>query len=149
MSDATERLARSRQAIIAHIARRERRHDPREEGERWRPDEGNGAGREPPPRGAGLFERARHAAGVWWRHHPAHMALEVATPLIASYATRKPVQFVAIAAVAGAALTLARPWRLISVTTLLVAVVKATHLPSILMSAMSAADFERDHERPG
>jgi Flp pilus assembly protein TadB len=73
----------------------------------------------------------------------------VATPLIASYAARKPVQFIAIAAVAGAALTFARPWRLISVTTLLVAVVKATHLPSILMSAMSAADFEKDHDRPG
>lgn len=149
MSDATERLARSRQAIIEHIARRERRHDPREEGARSRADEGDGPWREPPPRGGGLFQRARHAAGVWWRHHPAHMALEVATPVMASYAARKPVQFIAAAAVAGAILTFARPWRLISVTTLLVAVVKATHLPSVLMSAMSAADFERDHERPG
>lgn len=149
MSDATDRLARSRQAIIAHIARRERRHDPREEGARWQTDEGDGTRREPPPRGASLFERARHATGIWWRHHPAHMALEVATPLIASYAGRKPVQFIAVAALAGAALTLTRPWRLISVTTLLVAVVKATQLPSVLMSAMSAADFERDQERPG
>jgi Flp pilus assembly protein TadB len=151
MSDATDRLARSRQAIIEHIARRERRHDPREEGIRWRETEsgGDGTRREPPPRGAGMFQRARHAAGVWWRHHPAHMALEVATPLMANYAARKPVQFIAVAAVAGAALTFARPWRLISLTTLLVAVVKATHLPSVLMSAMSAADFERDHQQPG
>lgn len=148
MSDATERLARSRQAIVEHIARRERRYDPREEGGR-RAAAGGGGDWKEPARGAGMFERARQAAGIWWRHHPAHMAVEVATPLLASYAQRKPAQFIGIAVLAGAALTLARPWRLISLTTLLVAAVKATHLPSVLMSAMSAADFERDHQRPG
>lgn len=151
MSEASERLSRSRQAILEHIARRERRHDPREEGPRgsagdWTRDEAA-----PPPRGGGWgwLHRARHAAGVWWRHHPAHMAVEVASPLLASYGRRKPVQLLAIAALAGATLMFARPWRLISLTTLLVAVVKATNLPSVLMSAMSAADYERDAEGPG
>jgi hypothetical protein len=150
MSDAKERLARSRQAILEHIARRERRWDPREEGPRAQrasaefPQED----RMPPPRGAGWFDRARHAAGVWWRHHPAHMAAEVAGPLLASYGRRNPAKLLGIAAVAGAALMFARPWRLISLTTLLVAVVKATNLPSILMSAMSAADYEHDNAGP-
>jgi hypothetical protein len=46
--------------------------------------------------------------------------------------------------VAGAVLMLARPWRLISVTTLVVAVLKSSQLSSLLMSALSAADFGRD-----
>lgn len=152
MSEAGQRLAMSRKAILEHIARRERRHDPREAGPRghasadaWErePDD------EPPARGAGWFEQARHAAGVWWRHHPAHMAVELAGPLVAAYAHRKPLQFVGMAALAGAALTFARPWRLISLTTLLVALVKASNLPSILMAALSASDFAKDHQDPG
>jgi hypothetical protein len=43
---------------------------------------------------------------------------------------------------------IARPWRLISVTGLLVAVLKSSQLSSVLMSAMSAADFKKDHEPP-
>ena len=150
MSDASRRLAQSRQAIMEHIARRERRHDPRET-----PPRAEFAGQDmppperPAPRGAGWFARAQHAAGVWWRHHPAHMAVEVASPLLANYGRRKPVQFLAIAAACGAVLMFARPWKLISITTLAVAVVKATNLPGILMSALSAADYERDHMDPG
>lgn len=152
MSEAGQRLAMSRRAILEHIARRERRHDPRETGPRgpasadaWEREPGD----EPPPGGAGWLEQARHAAGVWWRHHPAHMAVELAGPLVAAYAHRKPMQFVGMAALAGAALTFARPWRLISLTTLLVALVKASNLPSILMAALSASDFAKDHQDPG
>lgn len=150
MSEAGDRLAASRRAILEHVARRERRHDPREEGPGMFAADGMPR-REPPghaPRGAGWFDRARRAAGVWWRHHPAHMAAEVAVPLLASYGRHKPVQFLGIAALAGAAVMFARPWRLISLTTLLVAVAKATNLPSVLMSAMSAADYERDNQYP-
>lgn len=151
MSDAGKRLARSRLAIIEHVHRRERKHDPRrevewtEEGEREHWNEAA----PPPPRGGGWLGRLRHAASTWWRHHPAHMALELATPVMATYARRKPVQLLGIAALAGAALTFARPWRLISLSALLVAVVKSSHLPSVLMSALSAADFEEDHRGPG
>jgi hypothetical protein len=76
------------------------------------------------------------------------MAVEIATPLMQAYARRKPVQLLAISLAAGAALTFARPWRLISLTTLVVALLKSSHLPSVLLSALSAADFERDHRGP-
>jgi hypothetical protein len=148
-SPAAERLARTRQAILEHVARRERRHDPRE-----KPPRGEFAGQQfeerksRPARGAGWFSRAKHAADVWWRHHPAHMAVELATPLLAEYGRRKPAQLLALSALAGAALTFARPWKLISLTTVLVAVVKSTHLPGIIMSALSAADFDRDTRDP-
>ena len=152
MSDAKLRLAQSRKAILEHIARRERRHDPRENGPFERMADDGRPRREEPyggARGGGWFERARHAAGVWWRHHPGHMAVEVVSPLLASYARRNPAKFLGIAAVLGAGLMFARPWKLISVTTLLVGIVKASNLPGFLMSALSAADFEKDHQGPG
>ena len=61
---------------------------------------------------------------------------------------RKPAQFLGIAAAVGAIVVIARPWRLISVTGLMVALLKSSQLSSVVMSAMSAADFKTDHDRP-
>lgn len=150
MTDARARLLQSRQAILEQIARRERRHDPRETppradtGAAW-----SGEEMPRPPRSGGWWARAKYAADTWWRHHPAHMAAEVAGPLLASYGRSNPAKFLGFAALGGAALMFAKPWRLISLTTIAVAILKSTHLPSVLMSAMSAADFERDHDGPG
>jgi hypothetical protein len=150
MSNASDKLARSRQAILEHIARRQRRHDPREE-----PVDGYddpytafAADEEPDDGGGGWFGRLQHAVRTWWRYHPAHMAVELTTPLMRSYARRKPLQLLAISAAAGAALTFARPWRLISLTTLVVAVLKSSQLSHLLMAAMSAADYRKDNDRP-
>lgn len=160
--DAADKLARSRLAIIEHVQRRDRRGDrtPREP----RPGASGAAGSagaspfaEGPydsydpyqPRGArGWMSRAERAARTWWHHHPAHMAVEVATPVLQAYAQRHPGRLVAGAAVAGAVLMLFRPWRLISVTTIVVALLKSANLPNVLMSALSAADFGRD-QPPG
>jgi hypothetical protein len=153
IDDARARLALSRQAILEHVARKERRHDPRESGPQGPRMAADGRPRqEPPPqraRGDGLFARAASAAGIWWRHHPAHMAVEIATPVLATLGRRKPAVLLGGAALVGAAFMFARPWRLISATTLLFAVVKVTNLPGLLMSALAAADYERDHEGPG
>ena len=145
MSDATDQLARSRQAILQQIHRRERRHDPHETG----PGADYGAEHAmAPPRGAGWLAKAKYMLGTWWRYHPAHMAVDVATPILRGYARHKPVQVLGFSALAGFALVFAKPWRLLSLTTILVAVLKSSHLPGLLMSALSAADFERDQERP-
>jgi len=145
MSDAADKLARSRLAILDHIQRRDdgaeaRRQRKRESGEQsWeQPEPGSG------PRA--WFASLKHAASAWWRHHPAHLGLELATPVLSDYAGRKPVQFLGIAAALGAVVMIARPWRLISVTGVLVALVKSSQLSSVVMSAMSAADFKKDHE---
>jgi hypothetical protein len=151
MSDASDKLARSRQAILEHIARRQRRHDPREEpplGADADPyaafvDDGDA-----PAAGGGWFGHFSHAVRTWWRYHPAHMAVDLATPLMRGYARRKPLQLLAISAAAGAALTFTRPWRLISLTTLIVALLKSSQLSHLLMAAMSAADYRKDHDRP-
>ena len=150
MSASSDKLARSRQAILEHIARRQRRHDPREEPVDGYDDPYSAfaAEEEPYDGGGGWFGRLQHAVRTWWRYHPAHMAVELTTPLMRSYARRKPVQLLAISAAAGAALTFARPWRLISLTTLVVAVLKSSQLSHLLMAAMSAADYRKDADRP-
>jgi len=142
MSDASDRLARSRLAIIEQIERRERprgarnaeRERARAQGTEW--DESH--------RGGGWFGSVKHAIGTWWRHHPAHMGLELAAPVLSSYASRKPLQYLVIAAAVGAVVAIARPWRLISATGLAMALVKSSQLSSLVMSAMSAADFPKD-----
>jgi hypothetical protein len=74
------------------------------------------------------------------------MALDFARPALASYAQRKPVQYLGIAAAAGAALFLLRPWKLISVTGVLVALVKSPQVASLVMSAMASSQNPRDDE---
>ena len=151
MSDASEKLARSRQAILEQVARKQRRHDPREEAARGfaMPDADDPfAGGPPPSGGGGWLGHVTHALRTWWRYHPAHLAVDLASPLMRNYARRKPVQLVAISFAAGAALTFTRPWRLISVTTLLVALLKSSQLSSLFMAAMSAADYEKDQQGP-
>ena len=151
MSDAADKLARSRQAILEHIAKRERRHDPREAPPEHYDDPyaAFAAYDDTDDIGRGWFGRLQHAVRTWWHYHPASMAAELATPMMRSYARRKPLQLLAISAAAGAALTFLRPWRLISLTTLVVAVLKSSQLSHLLMAAMSAADYREDNDRPG
>ena len=148
MTEATDKLAKSRQAIYECVARRERRHDPREEAA-YGFESGAGYPDEAAPPGEGWFGHLSHAVRAWWRYHPAHMAVDLAAPLMRCYARRKPWQLVGISFATGAALTFARPWRLISLTTLAVAVLKSSQLSNLLMAAMSAADYRQDGNRPG
>lgn len=149
MSEASDKLARSRQAIVEHIARRQRRHDPREETAAGFVAPEDHEEEEPADPGAGWLGHMRHAVRTWWRYHPAHMAVDLTSPLLRSYARRRPVQLLAISAAAGATLVLVRPWKLISATTLLVAVLKSSQVSHLLMAAMSAADYRKDSDRPG
>ncbi|MGE4241843.1 hypothetical protein [Ramlibacter sp.] len=169
-SEAARKLAQTRLAIVEQIHRGERRHDPREAGpvahrdarksnaapagqgsQASAPSPSSGAGRGVPPaprRGGGWFARVRHGLEMWWRYHPAQMAVEIASPVFRSYARSNPKQLLAISMAAGALVMIARPWRLISVTTILIAVVKSSQLSHVLLSALSAADYEKDHRGP-
>ena len=151
MSDAADKLAKTRSAIIDQIYRKEGRRDGASSARRERERQAGGeqAWEQPEP-GSGVrgwFAYFKHTAGAWWRHHPAHMGVELATPILSAYAARKPAQFLGIAAAVGAVVVIARPWRLISVTGLTVAIVKSSQLSNLVMSAMSAADFQKDHNR--
>lgn len=146
MSDAADRLARTRLAILDQLrndrpqggkSQRRREREPAADKE----PEG-----EPEDGGDGRFGALRRAVSAWWRHHPAHLGLELATPALSAYAGRKPLQFLGIAAAVGALVVIARPWRLISVTGLLVAIAKSSQLSSVLLSALSAADYRKERD---
>lgn len=145
MSGSAERLERSRLAILEHIHRKEqRRHAAASFDDAPAP----GAERPHPTlrHPSGWFGHAREIFTQWWRYHPAHMAVDLARPALASYARRKPAQYLGIAAVAGAALFLMRPWKLISVGGIAVALLKSPQVAALVMQAMSASQNPRDDE---
>jgi hypothetical protein len=154
MTASSDKLAQTRLAIIEHVHRKERRREHVREELHEATDQARAEaraaitdhGRDPPPEGEGWLAHARHALRSWWRYHPAHMAVDLATPALSSYARRKPVQFLGIAAAAGAVFLLARPWKLISVTGVVVALLKSPQVAGLIMSAMSSSQNPRDDE---
>lgn len=156
MSDAAEKLARTRLAIIAHVQARERRHerdniDFEDEPLAERGEVPRRAGFREHMRhstAAGWFARAKRIGKTWWRHHPASMGLDMAKPALSAYAAQKPVQYLGLAAAAGVVIALTRPWRLVSGTGLLLAVLKSSQLSSLVMSAMAGADYGGGGEPP-
>jgi hypothetical protein len=151
VSDGSDRLERSRLAILEHLHRRDqRRHPDPDEAISHQSGEGL-SGATPRPRASqrrgppgGWVDTARDAIDNWWRYHPAHVAVDIARPALSSYARRKPVQYLAMAAAAGAVVLLLRPWKLISVTGVLVALVKSPQVAGLVMSALSSGKNPED-----
>jgi len=147
----SDRLERSRLAILEHLHRKEQRRHPAQEEMLANHESGEGLGG-PAPRTArarrktpgSWFDMAHDAIDSWWRYHPAHMAVEIARPALTSYARRKPMQYLGIAAAAGAVVLLLRPWKLISVTGVLVALVKSPQVAGLVMSALSSGKNPQD-----
>ena len=143
MSAASDKLARSRLAVIEHVYRKEARKDPfaaaakhvQPDGEQWEAAQAAASSG-----GGGWFSRISRAAKSYWRHHPARMGVQMATPVLSAYARKHPAAYVGAAAAAGAIFMVARPWRLISVTGVLVAIAKSPQLAGVVMSAMSGLD---------
>lgn len=138
MSAGSDRLERSRLAILEHVHRKELRRQGASDG---RPEaaaqDAAGAGRH--HGGPGWYRSAHDIVDGWWKYHPAHMALDLARPALVSYARRRPMQYLGVAALAGAALFLMRPWKLISVTGILLALVKSPQMAAVVMQALSTS----------
>lgn len=76
-------------------------------------------------------------ASTWWRDHPLHVGAMVLRPVVTDYVRRKPVATLAVAAAAGAALVLIRPWRIASVTALGMSLVRSSNLPVMAASLVA------------
>lgn len=146
VTNAAKRLDRSRLALIEYVHRKERKpgraqaqqaRGEHEDGEQW-----EAAERAAASGGGGWFTRVSRAAKSYWRHHPARMGVQMATPLLSQFARRKPMAYVGIAAAAGALVMVARPWRLVSVTGVLIALAKSPQLAGVVMSAMQGSDYD-------
>ena len=145
MSAGTERLERTRLAILEHVHRKELRRRGEAAGAQAEHETHASHPRRARQAG-GWYAQAADSVDDWWRRHPARMAVDLARPMLASYARRKPAQYLGLAAVAGAAVLFMRPWKLISVTGVLVALLKSPQMASMVMSALSSSHNPRDDE---
>jgi hypothetical protein len=124
-----QRLAYSRRALVRQI-QGEEDHPP--------DDATHPPG---PPKAAflGNLKWSAVARGVlhrWWRRHPANAVGHLARPLLDRYAHEQPIKLVAAAAAVGALVVVVRPWRLLSITAVLAAVLKSSDVADMVTTLM-------------
>lgn len=79
---------------------------------------------------------ARNVAQRWWRRHPANAASQLARPLLERYAREQPVKLLAGAAALGAVTVIVKPWRLLSLTAMLAAILKTSDVADLVTTLM-------------
>jgi hypothetical protein len=136
---AQQRLAASRQAIVRDMNREQ---DP-DTGAPALEDNHEDIIESGIDASSGSWDLVKQVACSWWRSHPAHLALDVAKPMMQGYAQDQPVKLLGIAAATGAALVVLRPWRLISLTGLGLALIKSTEVSGIVQSLMHGRQVDR------
>lgn len=163
-----QRLLASRRAIVQHMGCQSRlahRAEPRggnptgtdeggfenafEQFDRFNSASGQSGSADPggERRTTGLWRALQRAASAWWRAHPAHLAVDIAQPLIGTYARAHPVKLLGAAAALGAVVAVARPWRLISLTGVLIAALRSTPV-SHLVGSLLSPQGTRTRDRP-
>ena len=95
----------------------------------------------------GPWNLLRLALTSWWRQHPASIATDIASPLLQRFAQDKPFQLIGIAAGVGAAAVLIRPWRLISIGSVLWASLKSSDLTGIVASMLSSSSTGKTRKK--
>lgn len=136
MSEGADRLVRTRLAIIELI----------QASHHGRPRTKGAPATDPAAQAAaahGRWAGLRAAGRDYWSNHPARMVIELAIPTVTAYAQKHPARLLALAAAAGALLVLARPWRLLSVTGLMLAALRSPQLSSMVLSALTTSGHER------
>lgn len=136
-----QRLAASRQALIRDMTRDNPEPGTPEHEEAYADITESGI-----DASAGSWELIKQVARSWWQSHPANLALDVAKPMMQTYAQEKPFNVLGIAAATGAAIVVLRPWRLISLTGVALALLKSTEVSGIVHSLMHGGR-EQDRHR--
>lgn len=133
-----ERLANSRKAIVKHM---NRNHLDTEDAGNY----GEDGSRQSGPVSDGALGVVKQAVRVWWHHHPASSAVDLARPLLGEYARAHPFKLLAVSAGLGAALVLVRPWRMVSLGGVLLATLKSSGLSGALLSMLSTHPKHSDN----
>jgi hypothetical protein len=143
----SEKLARTRLAIIEQLhggrstVRHERHDEPPEEPSRHL----TGADEPSLRRRLGVLSGT---AKAWWSDHPVQLVIDLATPSLQAYMRRRPFLVLGVAAGIGATMVATRAWRLISLGTLAVALLKTSRFSGAVLSALSDVQDWRSR-RPG
>ncbi len=130
-----QRLARTRLAILAYLQAGQRDAAG---------SQAQGHGSPADDEQASPWRGARDAGHRYWQAHPVRLAAGLVAPWLARWGQRHPLVYLALAAGIGAALVAARPWKLVSLTGLLVAALKSSNLASLALTALAAT---REHPR--
>lgn len=144
---AQQRLAASRQAIIRDMhrddAEMDQPVDTDADGQSDISESGIDAS-------SGSWDLIKQVGQSWWQSHPAQLALDVAKPMMQTYAKEQPLKLLGIAAGTGIALVVLRPWRLISLTGVAIAMLKSTQLTGVVQSLIlgSREPGRRHPDRP-
>lgn len=83
----------------------------------------------------------------WWRDHPARAGASLLKSATEEYARKKPLQVVTIAAVAGAAVVLIKPWRLVSTTALMLGLLRSSNFTGMATSMLETAARSMQKEK--
>jgi len=142
------RLAISRKALVSYMVRDDGR------GEYGKPDDlggsnhGQAAGEQANTQRSSAWQVLTQAVMAWWQHHPVQMAISIGRPFLGNYAEDKPLQLLVVAAGIGAGAMLIKPWRLVSVTGLAIAVLKSTKLSTTMLSLLPRAPARQQRGTP-
>lgn len=87
---------------------------------------------------SGLSDRVSDSVvGSWWRRSHFSSVVELSEPFLEDYARRHPGRLVAYGAGTGALLWILKPWRLLSVATVVGLVFKSSNVTGMLADVMS------------
>jgi hypothetical protein len=75
---------------------------------------------------------SRSVVGSWWRRNPLSSVVQLSEPFLENYAKRHPAKLVAYGAGAGALLWILKPWRLLSVATVVGLVLKSSDITGVI-----------------
>lgn len=126
---AQKRLETSRKALFRYMSRRNE-----EPYGSSNVDTSDGADPISQNRGSSAWSVLKNALQAYWQHHPAQIAVNVGKPFLDRFAQKKPLHLVLAAAGMGAALVFIKPWRLISITGLVMAAFKSPKLTDVFNS---------------
>ena len=89
------------------------------------------------------------AAGLssWWRDHPMRAGVVLCRSAVEDIARRKPLQVAAVAAVAGAAVVLLKPWRLLSASTVMLTLLRSSNFTGAAASMIETVAQSMQKER--
>lgn len=124
------RLAISRRAIVRHMHHDDQNLENSDSSGRLM------AGAQP-SESASTWGIIKRAVRGWWQHHPVSAAFDLAEPLVSRYARDKPFKLLGIAAGAGVAIAVFKPWRLISLGGVLLAAMKSSDISGAILSILS------------
>lgn len=81
----------------------------------------------------------RSVVGRWWRRHPVSSVAQLTRPYLEKYARKHPAKLVAYGAGTGALFYFIKPWRLLSVATVVSVVLKSSDISGIVSELMNSS----------